>query len=806
MPNTTIRLRGRSARAVERLGKFGDIKIRLDASVDETTRKIVRAYARGWHVVAGEAKAMSTFAAEMRHSGAGLTAREVADLDRVNRSLNAMEQQVRRLSRFTGVTVSGVTSDRVRHDVDTVLDVLADLSGIDRRFTKPSGAAIEGLVLRSAGRIEAATRRLDAYQSTALKDALLRGLVYGDNPRDTAGRIMTLTEGAFLGGGSRASTIARTEIMDANRYATRLAYNETEFVTGWKWLAQLDTRTCPACWAMHGTEHPKTEPQYGHANCRCTTIPVLLDDEPADHDLGDPEEIFWGLSREDQLAIMGPGRLQALEAGVRWSDLTYLKRNPDWRPAQQVTRVSDLAGLAELNVATFPGDVIEIPGMDNASIMSYAYQQGGLTVHALTGEQPTSGYVVARQGTSLVVDAREFFGPKGPAEFAAWMRRHGDRLDEPGAHVGMWYDTANGKVVLDVVEILDDRDAAIALGRAEDQIAIFDLGTFAEIQTGGTGGYASNLAADLGRADIGRTATITYESGTSYTGRVVAAGEWGIRIQTPDGEGWSGRPGMFVFHDGQKQTVLDDIRRVQEIQGDADHGIPVDYSGASPKSAQELDDSLDALVADWPGVAPSEVEVRTNANGAYATTHTTFPTKTPESWIEVDESNAGDYTGWQASMLTAEQRGHFHGGTHDEPAEYTIDHEFGHVLDWRLLGKPGSPYRHKVVLDALDAIAVQEGAGTLAEALGREPEPHEYGEFAKIAWENPAFERYITEDLSYYAATHPQEMIAEAFAVYRDHGPGTSVIADSVMRSLVNAYAEQFGVPPSQANIEELIS
>jgi hypothetical protein len=61
----------------------------------------------------------------------------------------------------------------------------------------------------------------------------------------------------------------------------------------------------------------------------------------------------------------------------------------------------------------------------------------------------------------------------------------------PNYFLGGW--VSDGKVYLDVSERFGphDRETAIAAVRARDQIAIFDLTTFSEIKTGGTGGVVS---------------------------------------------------------------------------------------------------------------------------------------------------------------------------------------------------------------------------------------------------------------------------------------------------------------------------
>lgn len=106
----------------------------------------------------------------------------------------------------------------------------------------------------------------------------------------------------------------------------------------------------------------------------------------------------------------------------------------------------------------------------------------GFTVSMKDGSAPSGGYVVAKPNAeSLVLDADDI----DMGKIRDWAERH-----QGESHLGGWLDTDAGKYVLDPVEVIDDRDAAIAAGRERNQKAIFDLNTFEEIDTGGTGGYS----------------------------------------------------------------------------------------------------------------------------------------------------------------------------------------------------------------------------------------------------------------------------------------------------------------------------
>lgn len=156
---------------------------------------------------------------------------------------------------------------------------------------------------------------------------------------------------------SRALTISRTEVIRAYRESTTEQYRDSRVVRGWSWWANLDTRTCSLCWAMHGTEHDVSEDQDSHPCCRCTQLPLtrswaelgfrsVPDGRPA---VATGEQRFATLSAEDKLAILGRSRLDAYNAGlITLEDLVRPTASSRWgRGIRQ-------ANLAELGVSAAP--------------------------------------------------------------------------------------------------------------------------------------------------------------------------------------------------------------------------------------------------------------------------------------------------------------------------------------------------------------------------------------------------------------------------------------------------------------------
>lgn len=104
----------------------------------------------------------------------------------------------------------------------------------------------------------------------AIRQEIVSGMASGLGPRTVARRIKRIV-GANM---EDALTIARTAIINAYREANRQTFlANADVLMGWVWTAKLDARTCPFCWAQHGTLHELTETMATHARCRCTPVP-----------------------------------------------------------------------------------------------------------------------------------------------------------------------------------------------------------------------------------------------------------------------------------------------------------------------------------------------------------------------------------------------------------------------------------------------------------------------------------------------------------------------------------------------------
>jgi hypothetical protein len=123
------------------------------------------------------------------------------------------------------------------------------------------------------------------------------------------------------------------------------------------------------------------------------------------------------------------------------------------------------------------------------SILDRVKANGGLSVNMVDGSEPTSGYMVAK-GTQYgtTVSAANFYDPsKGPQILLDYMKKNKSDLATGKNYLGLWHNTEDGNVYLDVSQNIQDKSTAISAGQSRNQISIWDVANFAEIQTGGTG-------------------------------------------------------------------------------------------------------------------------------------------------------------------------------------------------------------------------------------------------------------------------------------------------------------------------------
>lgn len=321
------------------------LRSELQKVTDQQVRDLVRAWATAWDEVAPDLEAALI---EALQAGEKVTGTQLLRNKRLIKALDAIATQLQGLADQAGVRI---TSDlrRVVDDAGSLqarliasqLPVPQNLVDLDA-WSQVSARAITAIVKRSTTQIHSSTKPLGARAAAAVRQELIRGVAAGSNPRVVAKRMVDRAHGAFNGGLSRAITLARTEMLDAHREAARVGQmKHTDVLAGWIWTATLTPRTCPACWAKHGTFHKITEPgPHGHQCCRCSRVPVTkpwsdlgFNDIPEPPSLlDDPDTVFARMSPIQQHQVLGTKGYIAWRAGKfpreKWA---VKQKNPGWR-------------------------------------------------------------------------------------------------------------------------------------------------------------------------------------------------------------------------------------------------------------------------------------------------------------------------------------------------------------------------------------------------------------------------------------------------------------------------------------------
>ena len=261
---------------------------------------------------------------------------------RAREALRIVSMELQALAEQAGVRI---TEDASRLIMAAIADTEAAIA-VQRPFAvafdRPDRAQIAAMVARTTERIHSRKWPLTRDAEAAMKRALTGGVAEGRHPREVARRMVGDVRGAFNGGLARARNIARTELLDAHRAAAAATRAKNrEVVTGWMWVAELSSRTCPACWAMHGSTHPpEVEGPWGHPSCRCVSVPTTkswadlgfedIPEVPAP--VPDAEAVFERLSEAEQRRVLGPARYEAwLRGDYPIGDWAVTVPNPGWR-------------------------------------------------------------------------------------------------------------------------------------------------------------------------------------------------------------------------------------------------------------------------------------------------------------------------------------------------------------------------------------------------------------------------------------------------------------------------------------------
>jgi len=346
--------------SIQTLAAVAQLRRDLEAMTDAQTLALTRAWVEAWDVLLPEFEAAAADLMEQQIRGR-VSRTAAARNVRLRGALEAAQAYLQELAATTADVVTRDIPEALRTAVDAHRQIVTTQLppgsvGSTINFARVADEALAAMVARTTQQIHSDTKPLAADVVRMMKKHLVRGIAVGDNPRETARRLVKEAEGRFNGGLTRALVISRTETLDAHREATKASEKaNSDLLTEWEWHANLSSRTCPSCLSKHGQRFPLEQGgPYDHQQGRCSRVSVTKSWKDLGFDIPEPksvtpdaEEWFNNLTEATQRDIMGPERLRLLQDGsISWKDLSSKQENPGWRDSFIPTSVKDLRSLS----------------------------------------------------------------------------------------------------------------------------------------------------------------------------------------------------------------------------------------------------------------------------------------------------------------------------------------------------------------------------------------------------------------------------------------------------------------------------
>ena len=367
---------------------IGEFQERLLRNERRAAAQMVRVYADSWKRIKARLAVLQKEYERAQSQGQDVGLGWLYQQQRLSSMQALVAKELAHFAKYAEGSVSAqqarVIAESLQFSRDmTILSLGAEYDGQGRFAVKTlHKGAIEALIgaTQQGSALDRLFRQIREDGAKAAEDALVQGIVLGYNPR----KIAPLIRDALGVQLNRALTISRTEVMRAQRVATAENYKQNaDVVKGWRWQAALTGNTCPVCISLHGSEHPITEVQKGHINCRCTSVAITKSWEELGAEYGvdfsgvekagpsfadvakkygiTPEQqrtyanrklsgeaYFRSLSAEEQRAILGPSKWLAWKDGKFGFDALSRKTySAVWGEGVRQASLVELLGEAE---------------------------------------------------------------------------------------------------------------------------------------------------------------------------------------------------------------------------------------------------------------------------------------------------------------------------------------------------------------------------------------------------------------------------------------------------------------------------
>ena len=319
--------------------------------------EMVEAYGASWVRIRERLAEIGQSMAEDRRRGKAVSVFWLHEADRLNGVLDLTRAEFSRFAQFAEQQIVEQQRAAVQAAGGEVHQLTLDglgpaPPGAFVSLTRLDTTATESLVgfLGDGSPLNRLLGQLPVDASALVSSELITGVSTGASITNIARRIRHGLGGNMV----RALTIARTEVLRAQREASRLTMMQNEHVLeGWIWHSALSKNTCAACYAMHGTVHKVEERLDGHPRCRCTRVPKTKSWE----ELGFPGapdtsahvpkgvDLFEKLPEEDQDKILGKAAGLAYRAGaVKLPQFVGRKRSKQWGTMRYTRSLQTILG------------------------------------------------------------------------------------------------------------------------------------------------------------------------------------------------------------------------------------------------------------------------------------------------------------------------------------------------------------------------------------------------------------------------------------------------------------------------------
>ena len=271
------------------------------------------------------------------------------------KKLNAIENKIEAFNKDAIEITKDLQKDSVKVGTDYSKDNLqAALGKPPAGFTYEINVIDAGAMEQFVGFSSNGSPLNDLFQKIVvdygadITNTLSNGILQGQNPLKIAREIKKYTGMPLY----RANTIARTESHRAARAATIDNYGKnTDLISGYVRLATGDARTCPACFALHGTVYELNQILPTHPNCRCIIVPktktwaeITGDNtiEEVSDKIPSAAQLFDRLSEKDKKRVLGPERYNLWKEGKPLDTFVGIKQDADWGPTTIIKPLRDI--------------------------------------------------------------------------------------------------------------------------------------------------------------------------------------------------------------------------------------------------------------------------------------------------------------------------------------------------------------------------------------------------------------------------------------------------------------------------------